>query len=479
MKADKSFLDAFVSRFKLDVQDDWLAAHMQELRIEALDKDADPAMLLRALHVDFERIYYPTGESLRVAKWIYMIARGFVAHRYQSATEYVDVCMCRVDGTNHFRLPDACRFSPDSVPIYAIDGLPGAGKSALFRALQRAFPQPQVLSVEGNPPQRIGTVSALWVSASANFSVREWMRNTLADLGIDLSKYKGLRTIEALMPLMFKTLFRTGVGVIVVDELQFASGLTSARRVLSQLLSMREFGVPIVFFANSDLLANIQRAPAQVSQRVPHDKQTLLPLLRGDPAFRQILALQLGLVPFGHDINLRAEAGNIYDMVAGSPRAIAKLIEIAAATSIPQRRKFTILDLVEAKRSCGFDAMRKHISLLTSTAPVDAERYPELASNNDQFDEARAYERQMNEQRIQDAAALNLYGALSERQREAAHAAEIEILRNAGKIPQNVAAVGESKKQRKRKSDSDKTLRNSYAARRVAAFPPKNPTSRR
>lgn len=479
MKADKSFLDAFVSRFRRDVRDDWLAERMQQLRSEVLDKDADPAMLLHALHVDFERIYYPTDESLRVAKWIYMIARGFVSHRYQSATQYVDVCLCRVDDVSRLKLSEICRFSPDSVPIYAVDGLPGTGKSALFRALQRAFPQPEVLSAEGNPPQRVTTISALWVSASTNFSVKEWMKSTLAELGIDLSRYKSLRTIEALTPLMFKTLFRAGVGLIVVDELQFASGRYSARRLLGQLLAMRELGVPIVFFANSDLLVNIARSPAQVSQRIPHNKQTLLPLLRGDPAFPRILELQLGLVPFGHNINLQADAVNIYDMVAGSPRAVAKLIEIAAATSIPQKRKLTILDLVEAKRTHGFESMRKHISLLTATAPVDAERYPELASNNDQFDKAAAYDRQMNEQRLEDAAALNLYGAMSEREREAAQAAEIEILRKAGKIPQNVKAVGESKKQRQNKPDADKILRNSYAAKRVAAFPSKNPTGRR
>lgn len=475
---NRGFLDAFVGRFKMDVKDDWLRANMQCLDVPSLSPDEDPAMLLRALQLNFKRIYIPSDESVRIGKWIFTLARGFIGYRYKSSQEYVDICMSKTDNSSRLNLPDASEFSADSVPIYAVDGLPGAGKSALFRALKRVFPVPQAFTAEGDPPQRIGTVSALWVSVSANFSVKSWIKDTFIELGIDLSDCKGLNSVESLTPLMFKTLYRMGVAAIIVDELQFASGRTSARRVLSQLLAMREFGVPIIFFANSDLLINIERAPAQVSQRIPHDRKTLLPLLRNDPAFSQLLCAQLNLAPYGHEVDLPRDAVNIYDMVAGSPRACAKLIELGCANAITERRKLTMLDLVEAKRSSGFDVMRKHISLLTATAPVDTKRYPELASNNDQFDAAAAYERQMYEQRIADAAALSLFGAMTEREREATRAAETKILRDAGKIPKNVAAVGESKIGRKPKPAADDILKNSYAAKRLAKFPPRNPTDR-
>jgi hypothetical protein len=138
----------------------------------------------------------------------------------------------------------------------------------------------------------------------------------------------------------------------------------------------------------------------------------------------------------------------------------------------------TIQDLVAARCSPSFDSMRSHISVLTATAPVDAKRHPELTSNNDQFDAARAYRKQMATQRTEDAAAQALFSARSESEQQAAHAVETKILRDAGKIPENVTSLGESKRNRKEKTSADVILKNSYAAKKLATFPIQNPTGR-
>jgi hypothetical protein len=478
MRVNRGFLDAFVNRFKVDVDEDWLRSSMECTTVSMLDESEDPAMLLRALQINFEKIYVPSAESFRIGRWIYSLARGFVAFRYQSAEEYVRVCMSPCSATGLVQPAGTNVIAPDSVPIYAVDGIPGMGKSALFRTLQRVFPPPMELSAEGDPPQRVGTLSALWVSVNSNFSLKTWMINTLTELGLDLSQHKGLKSIESLSPLLFKRLYRIGVSLIIIDELQFASGRTSAHRVLGLLLAMREFGIPIVFFANTDLLKNISLSPAQVTQRIPREKKTFSPMLRNDKTFARLIQSQLALVPFGHDIDVEKEAINIYDMVAGSHRGSARLIELGCSISIPEKRKLTIRDLIDAKESPSFDAMREHISILTATAPVDVKRYPELASNNDQFDVTGEYKRQLQQHQIEDAAAVALYASRSEGEREAARAAETMILRDAGKISPKVTALGESKRSRDPKPSSEEILKNSYAAKQLAKFSTKNPTNR-
>lgn len=478
MRANRGFLESFVKRFEVEIDDASISSRMLVTDIDPNPGDNDPAVQFQTLQSNLEKIYVPYGESIRIGRWIYSLTRGFVSYRYQSPNDYVDICMSYANQSSLAKVPALRNFSVDAVPIYAIDGLPGSGKSALFGALQRLFPLPCVLTTEGNPPQRVGSVSALWVKVNANFSLKSWVHETLAELGVDISNNKRGRSIDALTPVMFKALYRAGVGAIIVDELQFASGITSARRVLGLLLALRGFGVPVFFFANTDLLLTIEQAPAQVAQRIPRAKQTLLPLLREDTSFKKILAAQLKLVPFGHSIDIDSKVKEIYDMAAGLPRATARLIELAATASIAGKRPLTMLDLAKAKRSPSFDSLRHHISILTAIAPVDSKTHPELSSHQRHADPASDYTQQMREHRIQDAAALLLYASYSEAEREACMAIETQILRDSGQIPNNVTALGEGKRRRSPKPHADDVLRNSYAAKNLARFPARNPTDR-
>jgi hypothetical protein len=475
MRTDLRFLGAFVERFKLNADEDWMRMQMQNVAIQSPDTDDDPAFLHTSLQKNLERIFVPSQESMRIAKWIYQIARGFVLYRYRSPQEYVDICMKPVSGINRYSCQNIQK--ADEVPIYAVDGLPGVGKSALFKALSKLFPPPMQIAGAGNPPQMVQTISAVWVSVSSTFSLKDWMMDALLELGTDPARIKGYKTIPLLSELLYKAMYRAGVGAILVDELQFASGVTSSQKALGHILSMRHLGVPIVFFANTDFLENIRKSPAQVSQRVPRTHETFMPLLRTSPVFKQILTAQLDLVPFGHSIDIARESINIYDMVAGSPRGTGRLIDIACATSIYERRKLTLQDLVEARRTSSFDSMRDHIALLSATAPVNPKRHPELSSNNRQFDAESAYLQQLANQRIEDAAATAWYSSLSSSEQEAVRAAETKILRDSGKIPDNISALGESRKLRKTRNP-DNTLQSSYAAQKMASFNPKNPIAK-
>lgn len=474
MSGGPNFISAFSKRFECQPSDAWLRSRLACTINHESPRPDEPGILFRELQIDLETIYVPTVEGIRLARWIYDIAQGFVLHRYQSRTEYVDVCMTPAAELKHLSGLRHVTLDPELVPIYGIHGLPGAGKSALVRALSnRVLPQPSELNAEGNPAQRLKTLSVLHVPVNVNFSLLNWARGIKAWLTPGTTKTK--KSLDELSPEIFKLLYRIGVGIILVDELQFASGRTSAMRAIGNLFALRNFGVPIVFFANSDFIEELEGAKAQVSGRIK-DIQILMPLLRDDSTYAEILEAQLRTVPFGYDVDIKCFAHQLYDMTAGLPRGSGRLIELGARNSIPDRRKITFEDLLSAHKSPGFESIRQNVAILRALAPIDKKKYPELASNSAMYDPVAAYREQMQNDAIEDAAALALYGAYSALERERAHATELEILRQAGKIADNISALGESKRKRTSKKDLDVQLRGSYISKHLANFSATNDT---
>lgn len=475
MMIERDFLASLVNRFESITDDTWFHARLSSSVEPPITMTSDPAVLSHELELNLERIFVPHSQVIELAHWIYEIARGFVSHRYQSPSEYIDISMTPAAELDPRKAYQYVTLNPEMVPIYAIHGLPGVGKSAFARALLRVFPTPGEIKGEGNPPQRIQTLSACSIGVNTSFSLQNWIKETLFKLGSP--GQKGKMNLGALSKLLFKAFYRSGVGAILVDELQFASGRVSADRALSQLLSMRSFGVPIFFFANSDFIDLIKNSRAQVAQRIPRKIRLMAPILRDDSLFHKILDAQLSLYPYGHDIDVARCASAIYDMVAGLPRASARLIELAAPEAIRFKRKLAMRDLIAAQNSSSFDSLRQQIALLRSLVPVDQSKYPELASNNELFDPGAAYREQLRNDKIHEAAALALYGSYTDEERERADATTIEILRRSRKISTNVKAIGESKNKRSSKKELEERFRNSYVASHLTSFTPKNPVS--
>lgn len=473
MMIERSFLPTLVKRFENTVDETWFYARLFS-DVEVVAKvSSDPAMLAHELQLNLDRIFVPDEQATRLASWIYATARGFVAHRYQSLSEYIDISMTPAAELESCRAYQYVTLNPEMVPIYAVHGLPGVGKSAFVRAVLRVFPPPCEIEGEGNPAQRLQTLSVCWIGVNTNFSLLNWVKETLCRFGSP--GQKGKMNLGALSKLLFKAFYRNGVGAILVDELQFASGRASASHALSQLLAMRNFGVPIFFFANSDFIDLIRESRAQIAQRIPREIRLMAPMARGNPTFQTMLKAQLGLFPYGHDIDVERCATAIYDMAGGLPRASGRLIELAAPDALRHSRKLSMRDLIAAQNSSSFAPFRQQIALLRSPIPIDQSKYPELGSNNELFDPSAAYREQLLNDQISEAAALALYGSYTDEERERADAIAIEILRRSGKIGSNVAAIGESMNRRLSKKELEERFRKSYAAQHLASFIPKNP----
>jgi hypothetical protein len=453
-------LQDFIRRFQDNPSDEWFRSTIKYEQPERIPENSDPELLLRVLHENLETaIYVPTSEGIRIARWIYEKSRGFGAHRFQSLERYVDVSMARDCDIEKY-----C--DPELVPIYLIDGLPGYGKSALTRALRRILPPPGESTAEGDPPQRIRTLSALWVKINKSFSMNTFVRDTLLSLDIEIPGKN--TTFLPLARLLFKTLYRMGATCMVVDELQFASGRESSERALGHLLAMRNFGVPIFAFTNTDFIVHVMNAPGQVAQRIAFMKQTIRPITRGEPEFSALVEAQLKLVPFGHDIKVAKHALDLYDTVAGSPRGTARLIEVAVERIIRARRPLHIMDLLGARHSPSFEIFNNHTALLSTLNPVDIKKNPEFSSNNDQFDPGALIRQQLDERRMEDAAAVSLYASYNTAEREAAQAATVKIMRDAGKIPGNIAALGEAKRPQKSKKRLEEKIATSFATEHLS-----------
>lgn len=470
------FLAPFRNRFEPNASDEWFESRLRHTVTREYPPTADIGELIVRFSKFWEQQYEPTVESIRIARWIYGIARGVALARYSDPIAY-DARWSRPDNaTNVFGI-GGDEERDDDVPIYAIDGLPGSGKTALRRALPRLLPGPQLVSAEGDPPTQILLISAIYIEASKHPSLSRFMKNLLVQFGADEKKIKQLKTIDDMAAELKRLLYRHGVVLLIVDELQWITNKKGSKAATDWLMELRKLGVPIVFFANTDLLLNLEQAPTQVAHRIVRDRETLGPILRGDPKYLKILEMQFGGLPFGHTFDLPRSAVNLYDMWVGSPRASGRLLEVALALTAESRTPVTKEHLQEAYLSPRYTLVRIHLDLLKGTAAIDLKKRPELSSANTASRALKEYIDAINRQKLSQAAALTLLAEMTDKEREAMQATEISILRESGELPSNVYGIGEAPTPRTATTKALPAVSNSAFAKKLAAHAPKNPTN--
>lgn len=170
-------------------------------------------------------------------------------------------------------------------PVYFITGPAGRGKSALLHAVKKMMPARAVRPSEELPSFPVMGILLLRVDGRTK---RKDLLNALATLMGFPADYKTADHNE--VQRMRGQLYKAGVMMIIVDELQFwSTSLTAHASVTSGLYFLRSLGVPLAFIGNFSLGKKLLARPPEDVQRLLADVTTVLPLSVSDPHFENVL----------------------------------------------------------------------------------------------------------------------------------------------------------------------------------------------
>lgn len=194
------------------------------------------------------------------------------------------------------------RYSRESPLEFAtatcVTGLAGTGKSAIVDALRRVFasiaPSFPLLEVGSGHAQ--AQVALPWVlKVGERSGLRELLKGA-PELQSGVNEVHG---DGGLVEWASRMAFRSCVGLLAVDELQFLNQGTANAAVTKLLLSLRLVCVPFFYFCNYSLGHRLMRRNSEDKQRLLADPILVLPEEPEDPAGEIILRKYHDAVPGG------------------------------------------------------------------------------------------------------------------------------------------------------------------------------------
>lgn len=308
---------------------------------------ADEYQVAHLVGTGIRSIRMPTDEGIEIARDLILRIKTHYWTRYRSKRDYL-AGVYDIEGT------DA---QGDYKPV-CLSGHAGVGKSTLMLDLTRILQQPSLIDV-GAGHDKVKLIRCWRVSLGKGMTVGR----VLAKL-IDGERLtaKRMRTDE-IIELCRRIAYRDGVGLIVVDELQFLAQSADAKTAISSLLlELGKLGIPFVFVANHSACQKLESLPEEVRDRLLSAPRILLPSLRGTDYWIGYLGeIQrvLGRTLAG---NLADEQSEIFSLTAGLMRHVEQLFVGTYADVWAQgRRCVTMRDLMNFYDSTSNTHYRKRV----------------------------------------------------------------------------------------------------------------------
>lgn len=285
-----------------------------------------------------KQVFFPTQQCVTILE-------RFVGAAYAHCLEYYSDGKAFLHGIYSRETP----LPLSSFPV-CLTGLAGVGKSELMHAFARLLPEDSTISVSPDH-------SPLPLRASWNLTVQA--RSGPKDLLRSIAGADG--TPKNLIDLCRKRAFRDGIGLLTVDEFQFATQSASANTQVTQmLLSLGYVGLPFVYAANFSLLRRLMNRPQEDQHRLLGQPIVLLPELPEHADWCSTLEAQKAVAPDVLNFDPVNDALAIHHYTAGIKRAVVALFSIAYRTVRGANRgALTMQDLEQAYRSGDYTFHRR------------------------------------------------------------------------------------------------------------------------
>jgi hypothetical protein len=305
------------------------------------------------LEVRLGCIRVTSEQDLDIVRELLGLCHGHALSYYGSAEEFAKA-VHSVD----------VRLSPDP-PTRMLTSEPGLGKSVLTMMLEEVLGAPlEVPASSQLPPQRF--VGVVRVCIEGITRTADLLNDLAAQAGIPAEYRSGNKAAIASLR---RQLYRVGVMLIVVDELQFMASTASANATIARTLHLlRQLGIPLVFVGNFSLGHKLLKRPPEDQQRFLSQPMILLADAATDASFIALLQESVRVMDGALSIAPEADAPMIHWYTGGNRRFLRKLLVLAyrrtrKAAGNKAVMSIKMADLHAAYKSEGFSVFRSQIEV--------------------------------------------------------------------------------------------------------------------
>lgn len=299
----------------------------------------------RQLERALKEVFVPTAQIVALLRSLYAAARAYSVEAYPTMNAYLSGIYSV--GSREPWQSATC-----------ITGLAGVGKSAVFKALFRLMPKAFEVDVTGHS------------NLSARSLERLIMPPGLTSLASLLRETEHGSEVLAKNALTAKAVYRDGVALIGIDELQGVAAASSANtRAAAAILEVASLGPPVFYIANYSLVYKFLGRPQPEQHR-------LLPrpvVVHVDPPGSDCwLATLEGYRSVAPDVlcfHPAVDGDKIHRLTAGIKRSVIAL-SVVAYRMVRSRgqHKVGVDELHDAYKSVEYTVYRTDVEALTRLA---------------------------------------------------------------------------------------------------------------
>ncbi|WP_269499752.1 ATP-binding protein [Castellaniella sp. S9] len=258
-------------------------------------------------------LYIPTTADLKILHQLIGDMRAHCKSVYQTEQQFL----------SHIYTPLDDFLVNWHAPI-CLTGPAGVGKTSMLRALKRLLPVASEIEI-GRGHDNIPTQS-YWHIQVQSLSTSTALLSPFVHTQLGDNNGRP----RQIVPLCAKIAYKSGVSLLVLDELQFLTQSSTANTSVTKCLyQMAYIGLPFIFAANYSLCRLLQRRPEQDRQRLLSRPQILLPATPDSPDWSEYLSAIQAVLGDSLHIDLVRERYVIYQFTAGLKRLTVQLITLA------------------------------------------------------------------------------------------------------------------------------------------------------
>lgn len=307
-------------------------------------------------------LYIPSEAEVGLLRKFVDVARSHCWRRYENHESYLSLLYQPYQ-----------QFETHLIPPHCLTGPAGVGKTALIRALGRVLPSNSELEL-GPAHPTVNQVAAWSLEVRTKATLKEMLAPFVG------SELGGARRINhgVLSRICAKSIHRSGVGLIVADEMQFLTQSATANTQITKLLyQLSHLGAPLLFVANYSMCQLLLRRREQDRQRLLTSPSILLPLTPDSDDWRSYLLAIQTVLGQSLKIDLQLDADAVYLMTAGLKRFVVRLISLSYGNAWTQgKRSVRIEDLDNAYESAAYSSNRSQVkAMLSPSHSQQAQQY--------------------------------------------------------------------------------------------------------